>query len=75
MNRLLQAVQRDLVPAVGVLIFASMTTSGAQAADRDRACLKSMITKYVDAMVAHDPRSCRSPEGPLHGRFKGARPW
>ena len=55
MNRLLQAVQRNLVPAVGVLIFASMTTSGAQAADCDRACLKSMITKYVDAMVAHDP--------------------
>jgi len=55
MNRLLQAVQRNLAPAVGVLIFASMTTSGAQAADCDRACLKSMIMKYVDAMVAHDP--------------------
>lgn len=27
----------------------------AQAADCDRACLKGMITRYVDAMVAHDP--------------------
>jgi hypothetical protein len=40
---------------VGVLILAAMTTGGAQAADCDRACLKGMITKYVDAMVAHDP--------------------
>src|SRR5579862_4669200 len=39
---------------VGVL-FLPITTSGAQAADGDRACLKGMITKYVDAMVAHDP--------------------
>src|SRR5579862_5268464 len=39
---------------VGVL-FLAITTSGAQAADCDRACLKGMITKYVDAMVAHDP--------------------
>ena len=55
MNRWLQAVQRNLAPAMGVLVLAAMTTSGAQAADCDRACLKSMITKYVDAMVAHDP--------------------
>jgi hypothetical protein len=55
MNRLLQAVQRNLAPAMGVLVLAAMTTSGAQAADCDRACLKGMITKYVDAMVAHDP--------------------
>jgi len=40
---------------VGVLVLAAMTTGGVQAADCDRACLKSMITKYVDAMVAHDP--------------------
>jgi len=55
MNRVLQAVQRNLAPAAGVLVLAAMTTSGAQAADCDRACLKSMITKYVDAMVAHEP--------------------
>ena len=48
MNRFPQAV-------VGVLVWAAMTTSGAQAADCDRACLKNMITTYVDAMVAHDP--------------------
>ena len=33
----------------------AMTTGGVQAADCDRACLKGMITKYVDAMVAHAP--------------------
>lgn len=55
MNRLLRAVQRNLAPAVGVLVLAAITTSGAQAADCDRPCLKGMITKYVDAIVAHDP--------------------
>ncbi|MBZ5677738.1 MAG: hypothetical protein LAP61_26125 [Acidobacteriia bacterium] len=55
MNRLLQAFQRSLAPAAGVLVLAAMTTVSAQAADCDRACLKGMITKYVDAMVAHDP--------------------
>ena len=39
----------------GVIALVAMTTSAAQAADCDRACLKGMITKYVDAMVAHDP--------------------
>ena len=42
-------------PAVGALVLAAMTTTGARAADCDRACLKGMITKYVDAIVAHDP--------------------
>ena len=46
MNRFLQAVR--------ALFLAAMTMSAAQAADCDRACLKGMITKYVDAMVAHD---------------------
>ncbi len=55
MSRLLQAVPRNLAPAVGLLVLAAMTTSGAQAADCDRACLKGMITKYVDAVVAHNP--------------------
>ena len=62
MNRLLQAVPRSLAPAVGVLVLAAMTTSGVQGADCDRACLKSMITRYVDAMVAHD--SSRLPLAP-----------
>ncbi len=48
MNRFLQIF-------LGALAFAAVTTSGAQAADCDRACLKGMITTYVDAMVAHDP--------------------
>jgi hypothetical protein len=38
-----------------VVLVAAMTAGGAQAAECDRACLKGMITKYVDAMVAHDP--------------------
>lgn len=44
MNRFLQAVG-----------LAAITAGVAQAADCDRACLKGMITKYVDAIVAHDP--------------------
>ena len=55
MNRFLQAVRRNFAPVAGVLALAAVTTGGAQAADCDRACLKGMITKYVDAMVAHDP--------------------
>jgi hypothetical protein len=39
----------------GMLVLAAIATGGAQGADCDRACLKGMITKYVDAMVAHDP--------------------
>ena len=41
-------------PALGVLVVAAMTTGGARAADCDRACLKGMITQYVDAVVTHD---------------------
>jgi hypothetical protein len=37
------------------LTLALGVTGGAHAADCDRACLKGMITKYVDAVVAHDP--------------------
>jgi hypothetical protein len=48
MNRFLQVVP-------GALALVAMTASAAQAADCDRACLKGMITTYVDAMVAHDP--------------------
>src|SRR5882672_5124261 len=44
MNRFLQAV-----------VLAAVTAGAVQAADCDRACLKGLITKYVDAMVAHDP--------------------
>jgi hypothetical protein len=55
MNRFLQAVQRNFAPLAGMLLLAAITTSGARAADCDRACLKGMITKYVDAIVAHDP--------------------
>jgi hypothetical protein len=46
MNRFLQAV--------GALVLGAMVPGGARAADCDRACLKSMVTQYVDAMVAHD---------------------
>lgn len=37
------------------LVLAAAAASGVHAADCDRACLKGMITTYVDAMVAHDP--------------------
>jgi hypothetical protein len=39
----------------GALVLTAMTTGAAQGADCDRACLESMITRYVDAMVVHDP--------------------
>jgi len=55
MNRFLETVQRSFAPAVGLLVLAAMTAGGAQAADCDRACLKNILTKYVDAIVAHDP--------------------
>lgn len=38
-----------------MLVLATMTTGGAQAQDCNRACLKDMITKYLDALAAHDP--------------------
>jgi len=41
--------------AAATLGFAIAFAPAAFAADCDRACLKGMITKYVDAMVAHDP--------------------
>jgi hypothetical protein len=41
--------------AASVLALAVLTAGSAQAADCDRACLKGMITAYVDAVVAHDP--------------------
>jgi hypothetical protein len=55
MSQFLQAFQRSIAPAAGMLFLAAMTTGGARAQDCNRACLKDMITKYVDAMAAHDP--------------------
>ena len=40
-----------------VLASLTLTASAAQAAECDRACLTGMITKYVNAMAAHRPRS------------------
>src|SRR5687767_4177702 len=34
-----------------------VSASGAQAAECDRTCLRGMITKYVEAIVAHAPQS------------------
>ena len=39
----------------GAFVLVAIIAGGAQAAECDRACLKGMITSYVDAMVAHDP--------------------
>jgi hypothetical protein len=55
MNRHLQAVQRIFTPAAGALVLAAMATGTARPADCDRTCLQNMITRYVDAMVAHAP--------------------
>lgn len=38
-----------------MVVLAAVAAAGARAAECDRACLKGMITTYVDAMVAHDP--------------------
>jgi hypothetical protein len=35
----------------------ALTASATQAAECDRSCLRGMITKYVEAMVAHSPQS------------------
>jgi len=55
MNRFLQAVQRKFAPTAGLLVLLAMTTGGVQAQDCNRACLTDMITKYLDALAAHDP--------------------
>ena len=55
MNRVLQTVKQGFAPVVCVLMLAIMSTGHAQAATCDRDCLKDMISRYVDAIVAHDP--------------------
>jgi hypothetical protein len=55
MNRRLQSFSRNLAPLAAVLALSAINTTAARAADCDRTCLKGMITKYVDAIVAHDP--------------------
>lgn len=47
------ACSRTAVAAV-IVVFSA---SAAQAADCDRACLGGMITKYVEAIVAHNPQA------------------
>jgi len=41
--------------AAGVLLLGAMATGTARAAGCDRACLQNMMTRYLDAMVAHAP--------------------
>lgn len=55
MHRLLKVIQRNFIAALGVLVLAAITCSTVQAAGCDRTCLRNMITRYVDALVAHDP--------------------
>jgi hypothetical protein len=54
-NRFFQTAQRSFVAAAGVMVLVAMSTNSAQAANCDRACMKGLITKYVDAVVAHNP--------------------
>ena len=39
----------------GVLSILILSSAAASAADCNRACMKDLIAKYVDALVAHDP--------------------
>jgi hypothetical protein len=55
MNLRFHAVQRLFLTAVGLLVWGAMATGTARAANCDRACLQNMITRYLDAMVAHAP--------------------
>jgi hypothetical protein len=50
----LSVVPHESISSSGAC-FSAMTMSVARAADCDRTCLKGMITKYLDAMVARDP--------------------
>jgi hypothetical protein len=50
MVRLISAVSGKFAVALGLLALSGI----ASAADCDRACLGGMITRYLDAMVAHD---------------------
>jgi len=45
-----------LLAAIGLLALLGFSPTSACAAQCDRACLKGMITQYVDALLAHDPR-------------------
>ncbi len=40
--------------ATGLLTLLGLSSASASAADCDRACLGNMLTKYVDALIAHD---------------------
>lgn len=55
MNPRFCAVLRVFAAVIGVLVFGAMATGTARAAACDRACLQTMITQYLNAMVAHDP--------------------
>lgn len=50
---------KRVVTAIGVALAAALMTSSAtaQGAKCDRACLTDMMTRYLNAMVAHDPSS------------------
>src|SRR6187549_1753384 len=45
----------SMVAAAAAIV--AFGASGAQAAECDRACLGGMITKYVEAIVAHNPQA------------------
>ena len=55
MNLFFRAVQRIFAPAAGLFVLTAMMVGGAQAQECDRDCFTDMITKYIDALGAHDP--------------------
>ena len=48
-----------IIAALGVAAVAALLpfTASAQSAKCDRACLTDIMTRYLNAMVAHDPSS------------------
>lgn len=46
---------RALKLAIGLSLGAFLFSSQARAADCDRTCLRGWMTKYLDAVVAHNP--------------------
>src|SRR5512132_472473 len=51
------AMNRGWRTAAVVAVIVVVGASRAQGAECDRTCLGAMITKYVDAIVAHAPQS------------------
>jgi hypothetical protein len=43
--------------ALAACVFVLTSLNGVAAVECDRACLSSLATRYIDSLVAHDPRT------------------